>query len=136
MKERRDFIRSIGFAMTTLVLTRSLSASAAIERSLDAASREFALSFSELVRLKGARFKVSGGASAGQYLELDEVVNASRDPRLETVSLRFKGAVESRLAERMYRISRPGWGAFDLFIQPGTVTGGHCSYRVIVCRFA
>lgn len=136
MRERREFIRTVGCAVAAFVLTRPAWGSGATASITGAKPANSPLSFAGLEPWKGSRFHVSGDDQKGQLLELDQVLDTSRDPRLDAVSLRFKGAADARLAERTYRFSRPGWGSFDLFLKPGTVEGNRCSYRVVICRFA
>ena len=136
MRERREFIRSVGCAAAAFVLTRPAWGSVAAASIGGAKSAASPLSFAGLEPWKGSRFHVSGDDVSGQWLELDQVLDTSHDPCLEAVSLRFQGPADARLAERTYRFSRPGWGRFDLFLKPGTVEGNRCSYRVVICRMA
>jgi hypothetical protein len=133
MKARREFIRSAAVA-ATIVLARPAFAALGPKPGVQDSAAAGIPSFATFQRLKGTKFRVSSAAIGHQWLELDEVLNVTRDRRLESISLRFKGDAALKLSEHMYRFAHRECGSFDFFISPGTSEDGRCNYRAVICR--
>ena len=134
MNARREFIRSLALAATVVGARPALASLNPAGRSSNSAPAS--LRFEDFARLQGAYFRVSGKGVDSHWVQLDQVRESSRDPRLESFSLRFRGPATIRLPEHTYRFAHAEAGAFDLFVSPGADEGDHSRYQAIVCRLA
>jgi hypothetical protein len=133
MIPRREFVRSVAVA-AAFVAARPVLNAINGERRVRRIRGNDLPDCAEFERLCGTKFKVTGAHAGDQWLELDQVLRQSRGRRVESFSVRFRGAASAELPERIYRFSHSECDDFDFFITSGSVEGSERTYRAVVCR--
>jgi hypothetical protein len=128
--QRRDFIRK--FAIAAVALSAGGTARLLADEPFPMVGKE-GWSAAAFERLDGDYFDVR--APGGTHrLRLSQVRHRRRR-NVESASLRFCGDGRLRLAEGSHRFAHPMLGEIDIFVVPGTSTGGVRSYRATFARF-
>jgi len=88
--------------------------------------------FEPLVR---SSFAVSDVDGSGVAMELVEVAGGSKDPRFEHFALLFRGPTEPLLPQKIYTLTHPKIGTFQLFLVPVGRHARGTSYEAVFNRF-
>lgn len=146
MTARRTFLRNLTVvaAVSAIRPATSLFAHEDGQNALRPATKTLAqLDAAGFRRCHGTAFQVRDAGDGARSLVLTEVkvreqkarrAALGRAPRLESFQVKFQGPSGAPLAERIYRISHPELGEFDLFIQPRRVVGESRFYSADFCR--